>query len=142
LPESHISRIHPAEDWHDCVCIRELPDHGEFCYKAACYETTRFITARLGLKNEKWSIGFQSRMADKWIRPFTDELLVLKAGEGVKKVLIVAPSFVADCLETTIELGVEYKNLFINSGGKQLDLVESLNDMPEWIAFLRDIILK
>jgi protoporphyrin/coproporphyrin ferrochelatase len=140
LPESHISKIHPAVDIGDCICVAGLPAHGEFCYKATCYETTRLITARLGLKNEKWSVGFQSRMADKWLKPFTDELLVTKAGEGVKKILIVAPSFVADCLETTIELGVEYKKLFIGSGGSHLDMVESLNDMPEWIKFLTDLI--
>jgi protoporphyrin/coproporphyrin ferrochelatase len=142
LPVRHIARSHPLIECGSCRCDIDFPSHGTYCYRATCYETTRLITSRLGLKREEWSVGFQSRLSDKWIKPFTDELLVRKAGEGVKKILIVAPAFVTDCLETTIELGMEYRQLFIEAGGVHLDYVESLNDMPEWIEVLKDLIIK
>lgn len=142
LPVSHISHIHPDQDCASCACDREFPAHGTFCYRATCYETTRLLADRLGLKEGTYSHSFQSRLSDKWLKPFTDELLKQKAGEGVRKLLIVAPAFVADCLETTVELGVEYKKLFIGNGGVSLEYVESLNDMPEWIEALYEIITK
>ena len=73
--------------------------------------------------------------------PFTDKNLISQAKKGKKKVLVVAPSFVADCLETTVEIGWEYKQMFAENGGEQLQMVESLNDSPRWIAAL-DRILK
>jgi ferrochelatase len=79
-------------------------------------------------------------MSKMWMQPFTDKLIVGKARQGAKKLLVVAPAFVADCLETTIEIGFEYKKLFQRYGGKQLDLVESLNDSPQWIEALVSII--
>ncbi|MGF1586205.1 MAG: ferrochelatase [Bacteroidales bacterium] len=140
LPIRHIAKSHPESDCANCRCDLEFPSYGTYCYRATCYETTRLIVEKLGLEKEKWSVGFQSRLSDKWIKPFTDELLIRKAGKGVGKILLVAPAFVTDCLETTIELGMEYKELFIESGGTNLDYVESLNDMPEWIDALDDMI--
>jgi ferrochelatase len=142
LPVSHISNIHPDQDCASCTCDRDFPAYGTFCYRATCYETTRLLAARLGLREGTYSHGFQSRLSDKWLKPFSDELLAQKAKEGVRKLLIVAPAFVADCLETTVELGVEYKKLFLENGGESLEYVESLNDLPEWIDALSEIITK
>ena len=142
LPVRHISRIHPGVDCQTCTCNLQFPEHGEHCYKATCYETTRLIAAKLGLKKEDYSQGFQSRLSDKWLKPFTDKLLVQKAKEGVKNLLIVAPAFVADCLETTVEIGIDYREMFIQAGGNDLVYVESLNDMPQWISVLKEIIEK
>lgn len=141
LPLRHINKVHPGIDSSYCNCNIQIPEHGEYCYKATCYETTRLIVLGLGLKSEDYSVSFQSRLSGKWMKPFTDELLVRKAQEGVKKILIVAPAFVADCLETTVELGIECKELFINSGGSQLEYAGSLNDMHEWISVLRNMIM-
>ncbi|HKL66440.1 MAG TPA: ferrochelatase, partial [Bacteroidales bacterium] len=77
-------------------------------------------------------------LSRNWLSPFTDETLVKLAHEGKKKVLVVAPSFVTDCLETIIEIGEDYKNLFLEHGGSELTLVESLNDSSSWA----DAILK
>lgn len=140
LPDRHISKIHPGIPPDSCSCENHLPEHGEYCYKATCYETTRLLASKLGLKKQDYSVGFQSRLSDRWMRPFTGELLISKAKEGAGKILIIAPAFIADCLETIVELGVEYNELFIKAGGSQLDYVESLNDMPEWIEVLKDII--
>ncbi len=140
LPLTHINSVHPQHDSESCTCNKQFPAHGEFCYKATCYETTRLLAAKLGISNDKYSQSFQSRLAKKWLKPFTDKLLISKAEEGVKSILIIAPAFVADCLETTVELGIEYKNMFLKAGGKNLDYVESLNDMPAWISNIKSLI--
>jgi protoporphyrin/coproporphyrin ferrochelatase len=142
LPVRHINKIHPEVDSENCNCKKELPEHGKNCYKATCYETTRLLATNLELSDDAYSVAFQSRLSGKWLKPFTDELLIREAGKGAKKILIVAPSFVADCLETIVELGVEYRNLFIRSGGETLDFVESLNDMPDWVDALKGIIIE
>jgi len=72
--------------------------------------------------------------------PFTDQNLISRAKQGSKKVLVVAPAFVADCLETTVEIGWEYKEMFIENGGEDLQMVESLNDSPRWIAAMEEIL--
>lgn len=140
LPYSHIHKIHPEKECENCGCEKEMTQYGTFCYKAACYETTRLLAQKLQLSHDKYTVGFQSRLSKNWLHPFTDELILRKTKEGVKKILVVAPSFVADCLETTIELAVEYKELFLEYGGEDFQLVESLNDSDEWITALTKII--
>lgn len=142
LPMSHLKKMCTSNDINNCDCEISTPtDTNNACYKAACYETTRLIASELNLNNNVYSVGFQSRLNQKWILPFTDKLITSHARRGNKKLLIIAPSFVADCLETTIEIGFEYKKLFQQAGGQQLQLVESLNDSPEWIQALKEIIL-
>lgn len=141
LPIRHMDRIHPEIQCAGCTCDKQFPAFGEFCYRATTYETTRLLTAKLGLTEGKFTQSFQSRLSDKWLKPYTDKLLEIKAQEGVKNLLIVAPAFVADCLETTVELGIDCKNQFIQAGGENLDYVESLNDKPEWIKALKSMIL-
>ena len=140
LPLRQINKIHPGTDADSCGCEDYMPGHGKYCYKATCYETTRLLVSKLNLTRENYSVAFQSRLSGRWMEPFTDQLLVSKAKEGTKKILVAAPSFVADCLETTVELGIEYKKLFLSSGGRQLDYVQSLNDMPEWINALKEMV--
>ena len=140
LPLRQIRKVHPNIDPSGCLCETEFPAHGRYCYKAASYETTRLLASELGLGPADYSVAFQSRMSSGWTAPFTDDLLVQKAGEGVADVLVVAPSFVADCLETTVELGVEYKELFLQAGGKKLSYVESLNDMDKWVEVLKGLV--
>mgnify|MGYP006282269065 CR=1 FL=1 len=138
LPLRQINKIHKEHDSRRCICDIEMPPWGHHCYKAACYGTTRLLTEKLGLEEGQYSTSFQSRLSRNWLSPFTDETLVKLAGEGKKKVLVVAPSFVTDCLETIIEIGEDYKKLFLEHGGSELTLVESLNDSSSWA----DAILK
>ncbi len=142
LPISHITSIHPEINCTKCSCTAQLPQYGTFCYKATSYETTRLLAAKLGLPEGKFSQSFQSRLSDKWLKPYSDKLLIKMAGEGIKNILIVAPAFVADCLETTVELGIDYKNQFKLAGGENLTYVESLNDLPAWIEVLKGLIEK
>jgi protoporphyrin/coproporphyrin ferrochelatase len=139
LPMSHIQRSHPEVDYSACDCENRMPRHGQFCYKATCYETTRILAEKLNLKQESFSTSFQSRLTNKWLTPFTDKVLTDLPLRGKKKVLVVAPSFVADCLETIVEIGDHYKALFKQSGGEELVLAESLNDNDEWADAIKMI---
>ncbi len=132
LPLRHIQKSHPEVDYATCNCENELPAHGTFCYKATCFETTRLLTKRLNLAEGSYSVSFQSRLSKNWLTPFTDRRLEELIASGKLRVLIVAPSFVADCLETIVEIGDEYRNLFKQLGGEELTLVESLNDNDDW----------
>jgi len=140
LPDRQIRKIHPETDLKQCLCEKQMPDFGRYCYKATCYETTRLLADKLNIPEEKYTISFQSRLSKKWLSPFTNQVLIEKAQQGVKNILVLAPAFVADCLETIIEIGIEYKKLFVQSGGQKLDLVDSLNDSETWIKGLSDII--
>jgi len=86
------------------------------------------IAEALGLDAGAYSTTFQSRLTSHWLRPFTDETLVVLAQSGMKRVLVATPSFVAECLETIIEVGVEYRKLFVRHGGREMTLVPCLNE--------------
>lgn len=139
LPLRHIQRIHPEINCKTCSCETEFPELYNLCYKAACYKTTRLLAGKLGLETARFSTSFQSRMSEDWMSPFTDDLLKELATSGKRKVLLAAPSFAADCLETIIEIGEEYRDLFKSSGGEKLDLVSSLNDDDKWVEAILEI---
>ncbi len=109
-------------------------------YVKSCENTTELLANALNLAEDKYSTAFQSRFSKDWTKPYTDYVLKDLIKEGKKKVLIVSPSFVADCLETTLELGIEYKEEFMANGGEEFVLVDSLNDNPEWVKSLASII--
>lgn len=140
LPNRHLEKNHPENSITTCNCEQQLPEFGKYCYKATSYQTTRELASRLGLKPGQYSVSFQSRLSNNWMTPFTDKNLGDRAKKGDKKVLVAAPSFVADCLETTVEIGYEYKHMFTDNGGEKLQMVESLNDSPRWIAAMEEIL--
>lgn len=123
-------------------CCGSIRPENQFCYRAQCFETTRLLVEKLGLKEGTYTTSFQSRLGkEEWIKPYTEDLVKELAGKGVKKVLAFSPAFVADCLETTIEVGEEYKELFEENGGQTWHLVPSLNDSENWTLLLRDLVL-
>jgi ferrochelatase len=132
LPVRHIQKIHPLTDCRVCNCNDKFPDYGEYCYKATCYETTRLLSGKLMLDPDNCSTSFQSRLSENWLTPFTDSKLKELARSGKKNVLVVAPSFVADCLETIVEIREEYCDYFKKNGGDKLVLSDSLNDNDKW----------
>ncbi len=140
LPLRQIKKIHSGNDCSNCRCKTEFIEEGHLCYQAACYETARLISLKAGYPNDRFSVSFQSRLTKDWMSPFTDQVLIKKAKEGVKNILVFAPSFVADCLETKIEIEKEYQLLFREHGGENLQLVESLNDHDCWIEGLEQIL--
>ncbi len=137
LPLSHIPKECRMKQGNseNHNCLEKQP-----CYQASCYVTARSLADRLGLSHQQYTASFQSHMGKHWLRPFTDQALKDLAHRGVSTILVIAPSFVADCLETTIELGDEYKELFLSNGGREYVWVESLNDSPKWTHALKEII--
>lgn len=124
-----------------CCSIRTKKN--QYCYRAQCFYTTRSLTRKLGLPEEKVKTSFQSRLLkDPWIKPYTDEVIKELAAQGKKKVLAFSPAFVADCLETTVEVGDEYQELFKSLGGEKWDLVPSLNSNSTWVECVKDLILQ
>ena len=122
-------------------CCGSLTAMNQHCYRAQCFETTRRIVRELGLAEGSYTTCFQSRLGrNPWIKPYTDDVIKELAATGVKSVLAFSPAFVSDCLETTIEVGEEYKELFEERGGEHWQLVESLNDNPLWIETLVDLV--
>ncbi len=139
LPNRHLEKCHPGIRPEQCDCRSFIPEHGRRCYRATCYATTRLLAKTLCLKPEDYSIGFQSRLDKNWMEPFTDDLLLEKLKEGKKRILVFAPSFVTDCLETIIEIGDEYRKMFMEAGGEKLQLVESLNSQDQWITAMKTL---
>ena len=141
LPVRQVDKVYESSPCADHHCEDHLDEENAFCYKAACYETTRLIAARLNIPKENYTVAFQSRLDKKWLEPFSDEVVEQLAKKGVKRLLVFSPAFTADCLETTIEIGSEYKEIFEEHGGQHLQLVESLNDHPLWIGTLEKLVL-
>ena len=125
------------------VCCQSIGAENQFCYSAQCHQTAFLIAQELGIPKDRMTISYQSRFGpEEWIQPYTDKVLEEQLEKGNKNILCFSPAFVADCLETTIEIGVEYKEEFVHDGGERLDLVESLNDDPKWIRAIASIIKK
>ena len=142
LPERQVDKVYNDGLCNDRDCTHESTRENQFCYKAACYATTRAIVEKLNIPSDKYTVAFQSRLDEKWITPFSDEVVAELAKKGMKKILVFSPAFVADCLETTIEIGDEYQEIFEEHGGKKVQLVESLNTHPMWVKAAADLIRK
>ena len=140
IPNSHVDNVYPDSLCSDHNCESEVTNENKFCYKATTYETTKILASRLKLSPDKYQVTFQSRLTNKWLTPFTDEVLESLPGNDNKNVLVFSPAFTADCLETIIEIGDEYKELFLEAGGEKLDYVESLNYSDLWADAIIDII--
>ena len=124
-------------------CCGTYNKNNKYCYRAQCFETTRLMTEAMGIKEGDYSICFQSRLGkEPWIQPYAGDLINDLGKKGYKKVLAFSPAFVADCLETTIEVAVEFKEDFIKAGGEEWDLVESLNANKVWVDCLVDMVKK
>jgi len=122
-------------------CKEVWNEENYYCYEAACYETSRRIAKGLGI--EQYSVAFQSRLGrDPWIEPYAEPHIIQLAKQGIKKLLVFSPAFVADCLETTIEIGHEYAEVFKEHGGKHLQLVHSLNAEHEWVEAIKQMVLE
>lgn len=141
LPVRQVDKVYNDGLCDDRDCEHELTEENQYCYKATCYATTRLIAAQLQLKPEQYTVCFQSRLNKNWIEPFSDKVVEEKAKQGAKKLLIFSPAFTADCLETIIEIGDEYQEIFEANGGEKVQLVESLNEHPRWIQCLKSLVV-
>ena len=143
LPEKHVDKVYEGDNLcSEAPCETEINDKNSMCYKATSYATTRLIADKLGLKEEDYTVCFQSRLDKKWLTPFSDKVVEEQGRLGAKKLLAFSPAFVADCLETVIEIGHEYQDIFEEHGGEKIQLVPSSNDHERFIDGLEEIIRK
>jgi protoporphyrin/coproporphyrin ferrochelatase len=125
------------------TCCSTYHSKNRYCYRAQCFLTSRLLAKELGISQENYSVSFQSRLGkNPWVKPYTDEIIKDLPKKGKTKVLAFSPSFVADCLETTIEVGQEFKHIFEEAGGEHWQLVESLNVHPMWVQCLKEMVLR
>lgn len=117
-----------------------LPKRGAEIYEQQCRTTARLLARELELAAGQWRVTFQSRFGyAKWLEPYTQPTLEELARRGTKRVDIVCPGFVTDCLETLEEIGITARQAFLGAGGEQLGVVPCLNESPEWIEALAQL---
>lgn len=144
LPERQINKAAVHYGNGSCnfgSCCETRNSNNLYCYRANCFHTSRLLAEGLGIPKEKYTVSFQSRLGrTPWIKPYSDLVITDLAKAGKKKLLVFSPAFVADCLETIHEIGVEYDELFREHGGEKVQLVPSLNSNPEWVAAVGDMV--
>ena len=143
LPERHLRKSDPTHSHclHAANCCRVPSPARPTCYRAQCFATARGVASRLELAPAQWSVSFQSRLGrDPWMQPYTEQTLKGLAARGIKRLLVICPAFVADCLETLEEIAIRGRETFRAAGGDDLTLIPCLNDQPAWIEALTSII--
>jgi ferrochelatase len=118
----------------DC-CDAASPAHA-YCYRHQGIITTRLVAEKLGIPKDRYSISYQSRLGKGWLEPFTDIRLEEMPKEGIKKLLIICPAFVSDCLETLEEIADRGRESFIGAGGETYRMIPCLNTHPLWVSAL------
>lgn len=139
VPERHIrkSDITKSHCQIDGSCCKTPSEAHQFCYRHQCYETTRLVAQYLGLKENEYSVSFQSRLGfDPWLQPYTDRTIERFGKQGMKNLAIVTPAFVSDCLETLEEIAMEGEEIFHEVGGETFTVVPCLNDRADWVKVL------
>ena len=145
LPERHLRK----SDTTGAHCLKvpnccETPSPAlNTCYRAQCFATVRAFVEEAGVPADKFSTAFQSRLGrDPWLKPYTDFELERLAKEGVKKLLVICPAFVSDCLETLEEIAMRGREIFIEAGGAEFDLIPCMNENPRWLEALENLVRK
>ncbi len=143
LPEMHVTGIDPTGTHclkQENCCSLPSPAH-ETCYRHQVFRTTECFVAATGLRQEQYTIAFQSRLGRaRWLEPSTNDTLIELAKSGVKNLLVLCPAFVSDCLETLEEIELQGTETFKSHGGESLTLIPCLNDNPVWVDKLTDLI--
>ncbi len=136
LPERQVRKSDPTG--RHCLASAECCDHwveaNVGCYRAQAFQTARALAERLRLRPDDYCVSFQSRLGrTPWIKPYTDLRLIELAARGIKRLAVMCPAFVADCLETLEEIGIRGRESFLAAGGEELTLIPSLNAHPAWV---------
>ncbi len=143
IPERHVKKTdctgnHCLQS-PDC-CQQDSPAHA-FCYRHQVIKTTELVAAQLGIPKNKYAFSFQSRLGrDPWLKPYTAKWLETLPAEGVKKIMVVCPAFVSDCLETLEEMGVEGKEIFLHAGGENFTLIPCMNVHEKWVDTVLELV--
>lgn len=139
LPELHITKADPTAKHclksADC-CATPSPAHAS-CYRHQVFRTTECFVEKTQLTADKYSIAFQSRLGKaKWLEPSTVDTIESLAQQGIKKLFVICPAFVTDCLETLEEIALQAEESFLQAGGKSLTLIPCMNDHDRWVEVL------
>jgi ferrochelatase len=142
LPERHMRKSDPTGA--HCLsrpdCCADAGPALDTCYRAQCFKTVEAFVRAASIPKDKFSIAFQSRLGRQpWLKPHTDVVLEELARSGIRKLAVICPSFVSDCLETLEEIGIRGRESFRAAGGDELTLVPCLNTHPLWIATLHNM---
>lgn len=140
IPERHLRKSDCSHahclSWPDC-CETAHPAHAT-CYRHQCFATAHAFAHRAGLRSDQYEVAFQSRLGrDPWLKPYTDHRLEALPGEGIKRLLVISPAFISDCLETLEEIAMQGRDTFLGAGGAFFEQIPCLNDHPAWIDWLR-----
>lgn len=145
IPERHIKK----SDVTGCHCLAtpnccETPSRAQAqCYRAQCFRTAALFVEKAGVPAGKWSVSFQSRLGkDPWLKPYTDYELPRLATEGRKRMMVICPAFVSDCLETIEEIGIRGCAEFMAGNGQEYTRIPCMNEHPAWIDALENMIKK
>lgn len=138
VPARHVQKTDPTGN--HCLrsancCDTASPAHA-FCYRHQCFATTKEMVRLLDIPEGKYSNSFQSRLGKGWLEPFTDIRLEQMPKEGIKKLLILCPAFISDCLETLEEIAIRGKEAFLAAGGESYNMIPCLNINPLWVQTL------
>ncbi len=143
IPERHLLKGDPSGCYclqSDDCCDVKNPVHG-MCYRAQCFATTRAFARRAGIEHTRWRLSFQSRLGrDPWLKPYTDYELEKFPSQGIKRLLVMCPAFVSDCLETLEEIDMEGRETFLEAGGHEFTYIPCLNDHSAWIDVLERMV--
>ncbi len=143
IPERHLRKTDPSNAY--CLedprcCEKANPAHAT-CYRAQCFATSRLFAERAGLPREKWHVSFQSRLgSDPWLKPYTDQELEAFPTRGFKKIMVMCPAFISDCLETLEEIAMEGHEIFEEAGGHEFTYIPCLNENEAWIDVLERMV--
>ncbi len=143
LPAKQIRAADPSGSWclNSGTCCDTVNDTNRGCYRAQCFATTRALVRSLGLDDDDWSVAFQSRMrSQRWIGPFTEDMLERLREKGHRRLAVFTPSFVADCLETLEEIGIRARDRWLELGGEDFLLIPSVNAHPIWVSGAAEMI--
>jgi ferrochelatase len=139
VPERQIKKSDPT----GCHCLKagnccEVSSPARAtCYRAQCFKTVKAFVSQANISATKYSVAFQSRLGrDPWLAPSTEDELQRLALTGVKRLLVICPAFVADCLETIEEIGIRGRKTFLDAGGKNFVRIPCLNEHSAWLGTL------
>ena len=139
VPQRHLKKTDPSR--HHCLlapdcCSVSHPAHAT-CYRHQCFMTTQRVCQKLGIHPQQQAVSFQSRLGrDPWLKPYTDFVLRDFPKQGIKKIAVLCPAFVTDCLETLEEIALVGRKEFLAAGGESFTMIPCLNDQPIWINWL------
>ena len=146
IPERHIKKSDSSRNhcFSNSSCCEIECIESQNCYRSNVLKASKLTAEKLDLSDDKWMTTFPSRVTiidPKWLKPYTDIELVNFASKGIRNIVILCPSFIADCLETLEEINIRGRKSFLNSGGKKFTFVPCLNNDKNFLSLLKELVI-